>query len=154
MTRTLGPAKRAPEIPLPRDEGHAAWPCDRYEAWVFAARFILREQELACVFLNDVEVRAPQLQNTLNLPVSKGEPMGSGARRTLGCVTCLFNFTRRVPNLPLPFCVTLRLLRRQEQWLQVKGGSRSAEGFMVGELSSCTLVVEKAAVIEALKYPQ
>ena len=96
VTRAIGPPRRAPEVPLrwlaalrekgPRDESCGAWPNDGYEVWVFGTRFILREQELACIFTQEIEMNHRLQQVTLNLPVTKSNAMGRGARRTLGCI--------------------------------------------------------------------
>lgn len=55
--------------------------------WIFGSGFLLREVELSCITLDtrcmnlDVNKRLV----TLYLPVSKNDPMGRGAKRTLGC---------------------------------------------------------------------
>ena len=57
--------------------------------WVLGTRFLLREIELACIHLDDncIKMDPVRLLVTLKLPVSKTDPLGKGAARTLGC-TC------------------------------------------------------------------
>lgn len=159
VTRALGPPRRAPEVPLrwlaalcekgPRDESCGSWPNDRYEVWVFATRFILREQELACVFIHEIEMNHRLQQVTLNLPVTKCDAMGRGARRTLGCICT------KCPDekTTCPYCITNYLLQRQERRLGIRANDAEAfEAPLVGRQEDPRVVVEKTAMIEAFKY--
>ena len=55
--------------------------------WVLGTHFLLREVELACIHLdtNCIKLDMVRCLATLKLPVSKTDPLGKGAARTLGC---------------------------------------------------------------------
>ncbi|CAK9098454.1 unnamed protein product [Durusdinium trenchii] len=156
--KAIGPP-RAPEVPLewlaflrekgPRDAGNPAWPADRYEVWVFATRFILREQELACIYMKEVDLNPRLLQVTLNLPVTKNDPSGRGARRTLGCI-CKSSPEEKST---CPYCTALHLVQRQGHRLMTTSSSAEVmDAPLIGQQEDPMLVVEKAAMIEAFKH--
>ena len=55
--------------------------------WIFGSGFLLREVELSCITLDSrcISLDTSKRLITLYLPVSKNDPMGRGAKRTLGC---------------------------------------------------------------------
>ena len=109
----------------------------------------LREQELACIFIQEIEMNHRLQQVTLNLPVTKSDAMGRGARRTLGCVCS------KCPKekATCPYCIANYLLQRQERRLGVQTSSAEAfEAPLVGRQEDPRLVVEKSAMIEAFQY--
>lgn len=66
LTRGLGPSCKAEEIryqwlewllEVPGDEGISKpeWPSRRREAWVLGFNFLLREIELGCIMVNEVQ---------------------------------------------------------------------------------------------------
>lgn len=159
VARAIGPCRKAPEVRLgwlgylrthgPRDEGHRSWPVDRYETWVFAVRYVLREQELACVFIKDMEVNERNRHLTLCLPVSKADPTGRGARRTLSCICS----SSPEEAATCPSCVGKTLKTRQEQRLHLQPGSNeSGDVPLIGQRGNPALVVEKIAMIDAFRY--
>lgn len=159
VTRAIGPPRRAPEVPLewlaflrekgPRDAGSPTWPADRYEVWVFATRFILREQELACIYMKEVDLNPRLLQVTLNLPATKNDPSGRGARRTLGCI-CKSSPEEKST---CPYCTALHLVQRQGHRLMTTASSTEVvDAPLIGQQRDPMLVVEKAAMIEAFKH--
>ena len=159
VARAIGPCRKAPEVRLgwlgylrthgPRDEGHRSWPVDRYETCVFAVRYVLREQELACVFIKDMEVNERNRHLTLCLPVSKADPTGRGARRTLSCICS----SSPEEAATCPSCVGKTLKTRQEQRLHLQPGSNeSGDVPLIGQRGNPALVVEKIAMIDAFRY--
>ena len=100
-TRGQGEVQRAAEVPLEAWEsliGNKGTHPDHYVTadrgphggallWVVGTRFLLREIELACIHLDENCIKLDPVRQlvTLKLPVSKTDPLGKGAARTLGC---------------------------------------------------------------------
>ena len=70
------------------DEGVSKpeWPSKRREAWVLGFNFLLREIELGCIMVREVQFDDMSRQVTLVLPASKTDVKAKGCRRTLACV--------------------------------------------------------------------
>ena len=107
---------------------------------------MLREMEVACLDLHQDTVKIDDATGnvTIRISVSKADPQGRGAARTLAC-SC--SSTR------LPSCAACCAKVLLEDALQAWGGDRASESArlvpLVGTIARNTDVIKKKAVIEA-----
>ena len=155
VSRAVGPPKRAAEIKLDwfcrlehrgLDPAERGWPIDRYPTWIVGFHFVLREVELSCLFLSDVQLDWEHRCVTLSLPVSKSDPAGRGCRRTLAC-DCDGS-----GSLTCPFCMAARLFQGQEQRLKCLGQEGKDTWPLVGRADNPGTVVSKIDFIDALRW--
>ena len=100
FNRAVGPVKKAGEIKLEwlrtAFEAQGEWsnaeigddgPFGSLLAWAAGIHFVLREVELATLTMSDEVIKLDEVtyQVTMLLTVSKTDPAGRGARRTLAC---------------------------------------------------------------------
>ena len=143
--RALGPPIRAAEIKplwwvmLDSQVGKSLenstapnGPAGGLDLWVVGTKFLLREVELSCLTYDCecVSLDEGRKVATLALPVSKADPLGRGARRSLGCNGCSGFFFA-----DCPFHSVLRLVTLQ--------GSRTGLKLADAPIGSVPLVGQK-----------
>ena len=159
LTRGLGPSCKAEEIryqwlewlmEAPGGEGitKPEWPARRQEAWVLGFNFLLREVELGCIMVNEVQFDDQSKQVTLMLPASKTDVSAKGCRRTLSCSCPAANQKGQL----CPYHAAKCLVRWQLNAAGLPRGDPLVEALpLIGQVVDPFSGVAKEAMIEALK---
>ena len=121
--RALGSVKRAEEVKLEywvwlaekfghrpaEDEASPHAPADSLDMIFIGHAFLLREVELASMFLDKWSVQMNSSASTVTflLPATKADTMANGVKRTLGC-TC-----SSISNRGCPVCAVKRVVHNQ-----------------------------------------
>lgn len=159
LTRGLGPSCKAEEIryqwlewllEVPGDEGISKpeWPSRRREAWVLGFNFLLREIELGCIMVNEVQFDDQSKQVTLMLPASKTDVSAKGCRRTLCCNCPDVNQKGQL----CPYHAAKYLVGWQLNATGLPRGDPLVEALpLIGQVVDPFSGVTKEAMIEALK---
>lgn len=155
----LGPCKRAEEVRLTwwqqlylAENGatppvKATAPAGGVLLWSFGTHFLLREAELACLDMHSSTVLLARTV-TLALPVTKTDPSGRGARRTLRC--CGDRQESSFHGLNCPYEVAKELVVRQVARTNVDRDSLAARSVpLAGQQGSPFHYAAKADVVEA-----
>ena len=154
LTRGLGPPCRALEIepclwshlPENPETQCASWPALRKYVWILGSCFCLREVELGCVMLNEVELDEWNSLVTISLTVSKTDQYARGCKRTLGC-----RCNAKEPVV-CPYCVASVLVNHQEVMSGFEHGSEAAaEWPLIGQEGDPSKLVPKESMLAALK---
>ena len=163
FNRAMGPAKKAEEIRLEwvqaafeaqgdwtNPEGCYDGPWASLLAWAAGIHFVLREVELATLTLSEdvIKLNLEEAKVTLLLTVSKTDPAGRGARRTLACC----NRGNCSASFECPFWVCRQLVAHQEERSGVKQTDPEARDIpLVGTIGNPLAFVEKAKMLEMAK---
>ena len=163
FNRAIGPAKKAGEIKLDwlqeiadnlgewgNPEGKPEGPMSSLLVWALGVHFVLREAELATVVLASdvVKLDKDARRVTLMLTVSKTDPAGRGARRTLAC--CEPGSCKE--NLFCPFWVCHMLVELQVARTGTSQDVDAAKDVpLIGTVADPFAFVEKNQMLEAAK---